>query len=113
MKITDKKAQEILENSEDTELWEMYNELFMGDECILEVDDYLENEVTNSLDNLKNFIRLAQENSNLNLYNEYILVATYDSDYRTSDDVKSLLTDEDWVMVIQDYYEYIDEDDED
>lgn len=112
MKITDKKAQEILENSEDTELWEMYNELFMGDDCILEVDVYLENEV-NSLDSLKNLIRLAQENSNLDFDNKYILVAIYDSDYRTSDDVKSLLTDEDWVMVIRDYYGDIDEDDED
>lgn len=111
MKITDKKAQEIFKSLDDSDLLDMFYELGT-DEDIINIDDYIADSARN-VEDIKRFIDDIQGNDSVDIYDEYIYFATYTYDWTSGNTVKELLTERAWLNIIQDYYEDIDEDDED
>lgn len=114
MKITDKKAQEIFKSLDDGDLLEMFYDLRTGED-IINIDDYITDRVGNveDVEEIKRFVDDIQGNNNVDIYDEYIYFSTYIYDWKSGNTVKELLTERDWIHIIQDYYEDIDEDDED
>ena len=111
MKITDKKAREIFKSLDDGNLLDMFYELGTGED-IINIDDYIADNVGN-VEEIKQFVDNIQGNDSVDIYDEYIYFATYIYDWKSGNTIKELLTEQDWLNIIQDCYEDIDEDDED
>lgn len=113
MKITDKKAQEILISSSDDELMEMYMEV-STDEPIVETEYYLDNLLSevDAMDRLKDFMVMVRGDKYFDPYAQYTVLRFYNGDITSADTIRDLFSDEDWLNIIQNYYEDIDDEDE-
>lgn len=114
MKITDEKAREILISSSDDELVEMYMEV-SSDEPIIETESYIDSLLSeaDAMDRLKDFMARVQGDNYFDPYAQYTVLRIYNDDITSADTLRDLFSDDDWIITIQDYYEDIDEDDED
>ena len=111
MELTDKQAQAIFEKASTNDLLEIFDEI-RPEEEIMDIDTYLRDYLTETGD-LRDFIDTIQGNSNINIMDNFIYIATYYEDWTSADEVEDLLTQDQWIMFIQDYYADIDIDDED
>ena len=111
MEITEKQAQEIFEKASTTDLLEIFDEI-RPEEEIMDIETYITEFLTEP-DDIRDFIENIQDNSKVDITDNYIYIATYYSDWKTVDEIEELLAQEVWVMFIQDYYADIDDEDED
>ena len=111
MELTEKQAQAIFEKASTTDLLEIFDEI-RPEEEIMDIETYITEFLTEP-DDIRDFIENIQDNSKVDITDNYIYIATYYSDWKTADEVEDLLTQEVWVMFIQDYYADIDDEDED
>lgn len=112
MELTEKQAQAIFEKASTTDLLEIFDEIRPEEEEIMDIETYITEFLTEP-DDIRDFIENIQDNSKVDITDSYIYIATYYSDWKTADEVEDLLTQEVWVMFIQDYYADIDDEDED
>lgn len=92
-------TEKVLENATEDELQTLLWNYLPEDESVLEMDEFLEDAMSDGVDTVKDFIDTAQNVDNINVYDRYIYTSTYYKDCCTADTIHDLFNTEKWMEI--------------
>ena len=92
-------TEKVLENATEEELQNLLWNYLPEDESVLEMDEFLEDAISDGVDTVKDFIDTAQNVDNINIYDRYIYTSTYYKDFCTADTIHDLFNTEKWMEI--------------